>query len=269
MISRFSSARSSFVCSPVGMSPISSRNTVPPAADSSSPGLVCVAPVKAPRSCPNSSLSSSDSEMAAQLMHTRGPPARGECRWIQSASTSLPTPVSPRMSTLMRPLAVRPARGALRQAIEAAHRLRLEHRTAAAVGVGTAQQRAGAADQRFRRTAVAGVGGDRGVNGEPRARAPAGPRRPRSFARAPGRCRAAALRSRRARTGRGDRPRAARPRPGRRPRRRAPRFRSARGSPPASRRFRGRGRRRPPAAPRTRRDPGSAGAAGRRGGAGS
>ena len=52
---------------------------MPPAAASSSPGLVCVAPVNAPFSWPNSSLSSSDSEIAAQLMHTSGPPARGEC----------------------------------------------------------------------------------------------------------------------------------------------------------------------------------------------
>jgi hypothetical protein len=40
--------------------------------------LACTAPVKAPRSCPKSSLSSSDSESAAQLSRRKGPAARRE-----------------------------------------------------------------------------------------------------------------------------------------------------------------------------------------------
>ena len=54
------------------MSPISSRKTVPSSATSNLPGLVAVAPVKAPFSWPKSSLSSSVSTMAEQLMPTKG-----------------------------------------------------------------------------------------------------------------------------------------------------------------------------------------------------
>ena len=59
-----------------GMSPISSRNSVPWWAISTLPTLRPVAPVKAPFSWPNSSFSSSVSGMAAQLMATNGPLAR-------------------------------------------------------------------------------------------------------------------------------------------------------------------------------------------------
>ena len=45
---------------------------MPPGAVSSRPGLACAAPVNAPRSWPNSSLSSSDCDSAAQLMATSG-----------------------------------------------------------------------------------------------------------------------------------------------------------------------------------------------------
>ena len=55
--SRASMTRSSLACMVSGISPISSRNTVPPLADSSRPILAPTAPVKAPRSCPKSSLS--------------------------------------------------------------------------------------------------------------------------------------------------------------------------------------------------------------------
>jgi hypothetical protein len=47
------------------MSPISSRNSVPPSACSKRPTWRFVAPVKAPASCPNSSLSSSSAGIAA------------------------------------------------------------------------------------------------------------------------------------------------------------------------------------------------------------
>ena len=46
----------------------SSRNIVPPSARSNRPWCVLVAPVKAPASWPKSSLSRSESEMAAQFI---------------------------------------------------------------------------------------------------------------------------------------------------------------------------------------------------------
>ncbi len=55
-----------------------------------------------PRSCPNSSLSSSDSASAAQCSFTNGPLARGLRSWIAAAISSLPVPDSPVMSTLAR-----------------------------------------------------------------------------------------------------------------------------------------------------------------------
>jgi hypothetical protein len=58
-------------------SPISSRNTVPPSPSSNLPIARADAPVKAPRSCPNSSLSSSVSGIAAQLIATKRAAARG------------------------------------------------------------------------------------------------------------------------------------------------------------------------------------------------
>src|ERR1035437_8698865 len=55
--SRCCKTRSSLACRGGGSSPISSRKTVPPSATSSLPFLVAIAPVKAPFSCPNNSLS--------------------------------------------------------------------------------------------------------------------------------------------------------------------------------------------------------------------
>jgi len=68
--------RSSLACSPGVISPISSRNTVPPSAVSSSPFFCRRASVKAPRSWPKSSLSSSCSGSAEQVMFMNGRPAR-------------------------------------------------------------------------------------------------------------------------------------------------------------------------------------------------
>ena len=65
---------------------------MPPLAASNSPARACAAPVNAPFSLPKSSLSSSDSASAAQLMPMNGPFARGECAWMARARTSLPTP---------------------------------------------------------------------------------------------------------------------------------------------------------------------------------
>src|SRR5213596_2472807 len=71
------STRSSFACMAGGISPISSSRIVPPEAASNSPRWSCVAPVKAPRRWPKSSLSRSDSGSAAQLTATKGSLARG------------------------------------------------------------------------------------------------------------------------------------------------------------------------------------------------
>ena len=62
--------RNSFACKASGRSPISSRNSVPLSASSILPGVCLTAPVNAPFSWPNSSLSSRFSGIAAQLMAT-------------------------------------------------------------------------------------------------------------------------------------------------------------------------------------------------------
>ena len=54
------------------ISPTSSRNSVPPSAISNLPFFCRCAPVKAPRSWPNSSLSSRSREKPAQLIATNG-----------------------------------------------------------------------------------------------------------------------------------------------------------------------------------------------------
>ena len=71
------STRSSRVCASGGMSPISSRNSVPPFGllEAALVPRLC-APVKAPRSWPNSSLSISSRGIAAMLMATNGPSRR-------------------------------------------------------------------------------------------------------------------------------------------------------------------------------------------------
>gem|GEM_PF-2115449 len=82
------------------ISPISSRNRVPSLASSKRPFLRACAPVNEPFSCPNSSLSRSDSASAAQCTFMNGLSARGDRLCIASATSSLPTPDSPVMSTL-------------------------------------------------------------------------------------------------------------------------------------------------------------------------
>src|SRR5437870_1196273 len=72
------STRKRRTCSAGGVSPISSRNTVPPEATSNTPRLSAAAPVNAPFLCPNSSLSSSVSVMAPQLTGTNRRAARSE-----------------------------------------------------------------------------------------------------------------------------------------------------------------------------------------------
>ncbi len=98
---RSCNARSSFTCSVTGISPISSRNSVPLSACWNLPWRVATAPVKAPRTCPNSSDSIRFSGMAPQLTTTKGPLLRGLRAWISLAISSLPVPVSPVINTLM------------------------------------------------------------------------------------------------------------------------------------------------------------------------
>jgi hypothetical protein len=73
-----SRTRSSLGCIASGSSPISSRNTVPPCARSNAPAYELVAPVNAPRSWPNSSLSIRLGGIDPQSSTTNGPLARGE-----------------------------------------------------------------------------------------------------------------------------------------------------------------------------------------------
>ena len=88
-------ARRSLACSRTSISEISSRRSVPPCASSNLPMRRATAPVKAPFSWPNSSLSRRFSGMAAQLTDTNGLSRRLDFAWTKRASTSLPVPLSP------------------------------------------------------------------------------------------------------------------------------------------------------------------------------
>jgi hypothetical protein len=94
-----SSTRNSLACAGIGSSPISSRKSVPPFAFSKAPRRVRSAPVNAPRSWPNSSLSTSCSGRAAAFTAIIGFPARGPRRCRSRATSSLPVPLSPRIRT--------------------------------------------------------------------------------------------------------------------------------------------------------------------------
>ena len=85
-----------------GISPISSRNRVPPSASSKRPSLRPIAPVNEPRSCPNSSLSSRVSVSAAQLTRMKGLSRRCDSSCSACAISSLPVPDSPRIKTVAR-----------------------------------------------------------------------------------------------------------------------------------------------------------------------
>ena len=108
-ISPSCSARSSFTCASIGSSPISSRNNVPPLASTNFPACFSLAPVKAPFSWPNRIDSMRFSGSAPQLTVTNGLPRRSEPPWMARASSSLPTPDSPSMSTGMFDFAARSA----------------------------------------------------------------------------------------------------------------------------------------------------------------
>ena len=94
-----SSTRSSATCTSGGASPTSSRKSVPPWAARKKPSRSPVAPVYAPLRAPNSSAETSSLERAPRLTLTKGPSRRGLCWWMARATSSLPEPVSPRMST--------------------------------------------------------------------------------------------------------------------------------------------------------------------------
>ena len=99
-ISRSWTARRILLCSARLMSPISSRNSVPPLARSNRPIFRATAPVNAPFSWPNSSLSRRFSGMAAQLTVTNGAADLGPCKWTARATSSFPVPDSPTTSTV-------------------------------------------------------------------------------------------------------------------------------------------------------------------------
>ena len=92
--------RSNLTCIGKDRSPISSKNKVPLWAASNQPTRLLIAPVKAPFSCPNNSLSTNDSVKAPQFTAINGPLARWLNWWIWRATNSLPVPVSPMMSAL-------------------------------------------------------------------------------------------------------------------------------------------------------------------------
>ena len=97
-VTRFSSiTRSSFDWSASGISPISSRSSVPPLAICRCPRRVSDALVKAPLRKPNSSDSNSSDGMAEQFTATKALSRRDPEKCTDRASSSLPTPVSPKI----------------------------------------------------------------------------------------------------------------------------------------------------------------------------
>ena len=98
--SPLSSTRRSFVCCVGGTLAISSRNSVPPSASSKRPTRSVLASVKAPRTWPKSSLSNTVAARPPTLTVTSGLPARGEQACSSRATSPLPVPFSPVISTL-------------------------------------------------------------------------------------------------------------------------------------------------------------------------
>ena len=96
------SVRSSLACADSAMSPISSRKIVP--LSGVLEAVPCrfrlSAPVNAPFSWPNSSLSISSEGIAAQFTATNGASLRGERACSCRAISSLPVPFSPVISTV-------------------------------------------------------------------------------------------------------------------------------------------------------------------------
>ena len=92
-------ARNTFDCADKLISPISSRNKVPPLACSNFPMRCFIAEVKEPFSCPNNSDSINSEGIAAQFTSIKGPFARLLFSCIQRATNSLPLPFSPVINT--------------------------------------------------------------------------------------------------------------------------------------------------------------------------
>ena len=92
-------ARNTLACAERLMSPISSRKSVPPSACSNLPLCCLLADVNDPFSCPKSSLSINSDGMAAQLTSMNGCPARRLCSCSRWATSSLPVPLAPLIST--------------------------------------------------------------------------------------------------------------------------------------------------------------------------
>ena len=72
---------------------------MPPEAASNRPRRFCSAPVNAPFTWPNSSLSMRCRGIAPQLIATNGAFSRGDSAWMRRAASSLPVPLSPSSST--------------------------------------------------------------------------------------------------------------------------------------------------------------------------
>ena len=86
-------------------------------ASSNLPSCCRCAPVNAPRSCPKSSLSASSRGIAAQFTAMNGASGSPASRWISRASSSLPVPLSPRMSTVADSFAILCTRSTMSRAI--------------------------------------------------------------------------------------------------------------------------------------------------------
>ncbi len=93
------STLSSFACDCSDRFPISSRKRVPLSADSNLPFLSSAASVKAPFTCPNSSLSNNVSVTDPISTLTISSPDRRDRLWISLATSSFPVPFSPVIST--------------------------------------------------------------------------------------------------------------------------------------------------------------------------
>ena len=92
---RSCNTRSNLTCIGMLISPISSRNNVPPSASSNRPTRAFMAPVNAPFSWPKSSLSSKSGGIAPQFIGTNGPRARVESSCTVLATNSFPVPDCP------------------------------------------------------------------------------------------------------------------------------------------------------------------------------
>ena len=80
---------------------------MPPSANSNFP--ICppfLAPVKAPFSYPNNSLSNRLAGIEPQFTDTNGPDENDDALWMACANSSLPVPLSPSMSVLLSNIAV-------------------------------------------------------------------------------------------------------------------------------------------------------------------